>query len=159
MAKKSKSRRGPKKELLEYFEQSFNLDRLNIVKRVQPAKDKSKLIGIAIAVAIYTIGFMLAQYGWKNNSVSYEMFIKFTWILMVPATAVGVVSWMLFYNRMENVVRQDIAGYIRQLEAEQGLIWRFIPLLSALDPNNATVKKALMSPTLHLIPALNLWDF
>ncbi|NOX43824.1 MAG: hypothetical protein GXP19_08860 [Gammaproteobacteria bacterium] len=143
MAKKEKSRRRIKKDMLEYLENAYDLTQLDYAKRIKPKKDIAKIYGLVTAFVVYAIGFAGGYYGWTFNNVSFEIFIKISWVLMLPASVAGVVTWMLSFNRLENRVRHDFFVIIKNIESEYGLIWRFKPLMSTFDPQNVAAKKVI----------------
>jgi hypothetical protein len=81
--------------------------------------------------------------GWSGGRVSYELFLKTTWVLILPATAIGVFAWLLAFNRMENKLRAPLGEAIAAAEGEHGTLWRYAPLIQAVDPANTSVKTAL----------------
>ena len=141
MAKKEKSRRRIKKDMLAHLENAFDLTQLDYAKRIKPKKEFAKISGLVAAFVIYALGFAGAYYGWKYNDVPFDLFVKITWVLMLPASVIGIVAWMLSFNRLENTVRHDFFVRIKNIEAEHGMIWRFRPLMSTFDPQNVAAKK------------------
>jgi len=142
MAKTAKDQRRSRRELLQQFEQSYDLAQLDYKKKVYPAQGKSKLIGITVACAIYGAVFAIAYFSWVSGRTEYELFMKTTWVLLLPATAAGMFSWMLAFNRLDNAVRMPIQKLIVEIEGERGMLWRYAPILSAAEPNNTTAKTA-----------------
>lgn len=143
MAKQSK--RKLKKSIIDQIANSFDLERLDYEARTKPLRNRSKLAGALTALFIYALGFGGGYYGWRSQAVSYEAFAKLAWILMIPATIIGMFIWLLTANRREYDVRQDVLAYIKQLEGTGGLLWRFAPILSELQPNELTCKEMIMA--------------
>jgi len=141
MASKQKGKRGIKKEIVRQFERSFDLPKLDYKKRVQPIKPKAMLYGLASGSLLYCIAFGFAYVGVSNNVMPLESFAKFVWIIMVPTTVVGLFVWLLVKNRMEYPIRQDILKYVAELEHNDGLLWRFAPVIDHVDPNDYASKK------------------
>lgn len=143
MSGASRDKRHARREVIQQFEKSFEAKRYDYQRLVHPARGKSKLVGIAVAFGLYSVIFVIAWMGWSNGRVSYELFLKTTWILILPSTAIGVFSWMLAFNRMENGLRRPLSDAIAAAEGSGGLLWRFAPLLQAVDPANTAAKTAL----------------
>lgn len=143
MAKQSKGKRSPKKELMRRFEREFDLHRLNYPARVKMVRPKSMLIGFITAGGLYSIGFGLSYAAMASNNLPLESFAKMVWMMMIPTTIAGFFAWQLSKNRMEYPIRVDITSYISELEAKKGLLWRFSPLIDLFDDTPLEVKKAL----------------
>jgi hypothetical protein len=139
------SKRKIKKGIVSQIEETFDLKRLNYEVRTKPIRNKSKLIGAFSAFLIYSLGYATGYYSWQHHLLDYEAFARLVWILMIPATVVGIFIWLLTTNRREYAVRQDVQIYIKQLESEGGLLWRFAPILSELKPNDLTCKEMIMA--------------
>jgi len=100
--------------------------------------------------------------------LEYEVFAKLVWILMIPATIIGMFVWLLTSNHREYQIKQDIQTYIRDLEGEHGLLWRYSPILSELKPDEFLCKGimlasreknfAKMSPEDYSQAVLNFYD-
>ncbi len=142
MAQK-KNKRRYKRDLLKQLETTFDLERLDYQKKTRPAQGKAILFGVLAAFIIYSAGFAIGYYGWQNQVVSYTVFAKLVWLMMIPASVVGVVTWLLVKNRLEYPVRCEIRGYIGSLEADQGLLWRYLPLLNELAPDKLDIKEMM----------------
>jgi len=142
MAKTAKDQRRSRRELLQQFERSYDLAQFDYKKQVYPAQGKSKLIGITVACAIYGAVFAIAYFSWVSGRAEYELFLKTTWVLLLPATAAGMFAWMLAFNRLDNAVRQPIQKQMARIEGEQGMLWRYAPILAAAEPNNTGAKTA-----------------
>jgi len=141
MASKQKGKRGIKKEIVRQFERSFDLSKLDYKKRIQPIKPKAMLYGLGAGSLLYGIAFGFAYLGVSNNVMPLESFAKFVWIIMVPTTVVGLFVWLLVKNRMEYPIRQDILKYVAELEHDDGLLWRFSPVIDYANPNDYASKK------------------
>lgn len=142
MSKTAKEQRRSHRELLQRFEKTYALAEFDYKKKVYPAQGKSKLIGITVACAIYGAGFAIAYFSWISGRAEYELFLKTTWVLLLPASAAGMFAWMLAFNRLDNAVRMPIQKQIVEIEAEQGMLWRYAPILAAAEPNNTGAKTA-----------------
>ena len=143
MAVKDRNPRRLRREVLNHFEQGFDFERLDYDRRVKPLRGKAIMHGVLLAAAVYLTGFSLGFYAWQQQSVSYDLFAKLVWLLMVPATAVGAFIWLITSSRLEFVVREDIRHYIVGREGEGGFLWRFGPLYEALLAENHTAKRLL----------------
>ncbi len=143
MAQK-KNKRRYKRDLLKQLEATFDLERLDYQKKTRPVQGKAILFGVLAAFLIYSLGFAAGYTGWQNNVVDYAMFAKMVWLMMIPASVIGVVTWLLVKNRLEYPVRCEMRDYIRVLEGEQGLLWRYLPLLNELGPENLICKEMMV---------------
>lgn len=143
MANKDKNPRRLRREVINRFQQGFDFERLEYDRRVKPLRGKAIMIGVLLAGGIYLTGFSLGYYGWQQHAVSYELFAKLVWLMMVPSTAVGAFAWLIVTNRLEFTVREDIRRYIAEREKEGGFVWRFGPLFEALLPENGTAQRLL----------------
>jgi len=143
MAQK-KNKRRYKRDLLKQLETTFDLARLDYQKKTQPAQGKAILFGVLGAFIVYSAGFSIGYYGWQKQVVDYAVFAKLVWLLMIPASVVGVVVWLLVKNRFEYPIRCEIRNYINSLEGDQGLLWRYLPLLNELSPDNLDCKEMMM---------------
>lgn len=142
MAKVAKDQRRSRRELLQQFERTYDVAEFDYKKKVHPAQGKSKLIGITVASAIYGAVFAIAYFSWTSGRAEYELFLKTTWVLLLPATAAGMFSWMLAFNRLDNAVRIPIQKHIAKIEGDGGMLWRYAPILAAVEPNNTGAKTA-----------------
>ncbi len=142
MAKTAKDQRRARRELLQQFESTYDLAQFDYKKKIHPARGKSKLIGITVACAIYGVVFAIAYFSWISGRAEYELFLKTTWVLLLPATAAGMFAWMLAFNRLDNAVRLPLQKTIVKIEGEAGMLWRYAPVLAAAEPNNTGAKTA-----------------
>lgn len=142
MSKTAKDQRRSRRELLQQFEKTYDLAQFDYKKKIYPVQGKSKLIGITVACAIYGAGFAIAYFSWMRGRAEYELFLKTTWVLLLPASAAGIFAWMLAFNRLDNAVRMPIQKQIVEIEGQQGMLWRYAPILAAAEPNNANAKTA-----------------
>lgn len=143
MAKPSK--RNLRKNIVQQIEETFDLQRLNYGMHIKPVRNKAKLDGALVAFLVYGLGFTGGYYSWQHQVLDYETFAKLVWILMIPATVIGMFVWLLATNRREFAIREDVRTYIRELEGEHGLLWRFSPLLSALKPDEFACKSVMQA--------------
>ncbi|NOY73521.1 MAG: hypothetical protein GXP14_14335 [Gammaproteobacteria bacterium] len=132
MAGKAKSRRHIKKVIVKQLETNFDFSRLEYKSLVRPGKGKSKLFGLIAASAVYMLGFGVAYFGWSNGVVPDSTFAKTVWILMIPASVIGSVVWLVADSRFEYPVRKAMAKYVADLEAAEGKLWRYGPVLETL---------------------------
>lgn len=132
-----KDSRRYRRSLARRFQDKVDLDRLDYALRTRVIRGQAIMRGVVAAVAVYVAGFALGYYGWTAGTVSYEQFVDFVWIWMVPASAVGGVTGLISKNRLEYPVREDVKACIRALEGERGWLWRYGPLLEALAPGDA----------------------
>ena len=142
MAQKKHKRRY-KRDLLKQLEATFDLERLDYQKKTRPVQGKAILFGVLAAFLVYSLGFAAGYTGWQNQVVDYAMFAKMVWLMMIPASVIGVVTWLLVKNRLEYPVRCEMRDYIRALEGEQGLLWRYSPLLNELAPDKLNIKEMM----------------
>lgn len=126
-------KRHVRKAALEWFAKHVNLSRLDYVRVIRPAKGQAKLIGVGVACTIYFLGFAGGFTGWQNGYVTDEGFARLVWILMIPASVMGSFIWMIFDARRCFPVRREMASYVAHLEAGDGFLWRFAPLLGQAD--------------------------
>ena len=143
MAKPGK--RKLRKNIVQQIEETFDLQRLNYGLRIKSIRNKAKLVGALVALFVYGLGFSGGYYSWQQQVLDYETFAKLVWILMIPATVIGMFVWLLATNRREFAIREDVRTYIRELEGEHGLLWRFSPLLSALKPDEFACKAIMQA--------------
>lgn len=139
----SKGRRRFKKSLQRQFARQFDLERLDYRCLVRPARGKALLWGVLAAFVVYSAGFAIGYYGWQQQVVDYALFARLVWLLMLPATVVGIFSWLLVRNRLEYPLRQELKAYIAALEGKHGLLWRYGPLFAALAPNDLLSKQVV----------------
>jgi hypothetical protein len=132
MSNKPVSRRNLRKAILKRFEKSFDLGRLDYVRRTKAGQDRAKLIGVFAAMLVYFSLFGLVFYSWNQHWIDDNAMNKMGWILMVPSSVVGAIGWMIASNRFEFPVRQDVRYHIDDFETEQGTLWRYQPLLEKL---------------------------
>lgn len=159
MSKGAKDLRRLRRELLQRYERTFDAALFDYNKQIRPAQGKSKLVGIAVAFGIYSTIFGIAYFSWASGRVSYELFMKTTWVLLVPASAAGLFSWMLAFNRMDNAARIPIRRRIEQIEGDTGMLWRYAPILSAAEPKNTGAKTACNRSRDLQIPQLDEEDY
>lgn len=132
MSNKPVSRRNLRKAIVKRFEQSFDLARLDYRRRTKAGQDKAKLIGVFAAMVVYFSLFGLVFYSWTQQWIDANAMNKMGWILMVPASVVGAVAWLIASNRFEFPARQDIRQHVDDFEGEHGMLWRYQPLLEKL---------------------------
>lgn len=143
MTARGKSQRQIRKQILRHIEDTFDLSRLDYKKRVTPLKHRAKLVGVAVAAAVYGLGFGLAYFAWKSGKTEYETFAKFVWIFMIPSSVIGAFAYMLNGNRREFRVAKDIFDHIDVVEGQAGMLWRYEPILTELFPDDKVVRDVL----------------
>lgn len=141
MSTKGKNQRQLRKQVLRHLESTFDLARLDYKKRVMPQKHRAKLVGVAVAGAVYLLGFGLAYYALKAGTTSSDTFGKFSWIFMLPASVIGAFAYLLSSNRREYMVAKEIIDYMKQLEGRDGLLWRYAPILAELRGDDAVAEQ------------------
>src|SRR3569623_2224 len=104
MSVKSKNQRQIRKQELRHVDETFDQSRLDYKKRVTPQKHYAKLVVVVTAICVYAFGFGLAYYALKTGTTSDETFMKFSWISMLPASVIGLISYLLSSNRREYAV-------------------------------------------------------
>jgi len=159
MAEKKKNRRQIKKEILSEFERTFDVPRLNYEKRAKPIRDKTKLFGVLAAGVVYGLGFAIGMYGLQSGAVDDKIFSKLVWVMMIPATVVGFVAWMIISNRREQPMREEVTGYIREIEGEAGVLWRYAPILSEFKPDDHISKRVLQRSQEKLFSKISPEDY
>jgi hypothetical protein len=143
MGSANRDRRHARRDVVQQFEKSFDAKQYDYARLVHPVRGKAKLVGVAVGFALYSAIFTIAWMGWSGGRVSYELFLKTTWVLILPATAIGVFAWLLAFNRLENKLRAPLTTAIAATEGETGALWRYAPLIQAVDPANTSAKTAL----------------
>lgn len=129
MAGKTKSRRHIKKIIIKKLESDFDFSRLEYKSLTKPGKGKSKLFGLIAASVVYMLGFGVAYFGWSNGVVPDATFAKTVWIIMIPASVIGSVVWLIADSRFEYPIRVAMAQYVAEREAAGGTLWRYGPVL------------------------------
>ena len=143
MTMKGKNQRQIRKQILRHIEDTFDLPRLEYKKRVTPLKHAAKVVGVVVAGVVYGLGFGLAYYAWKAGKADYEIFVKFSWIFMIPSSVIGVFAYMISANRREYGVATDIFDHIDHVEGRNGMLWRYEPILLELFGDDAVVKQVI----------------
>lgn len=138
----AKGRRQARKIIHSHFEQHFDLARLDYDRLIRPARGKSRLFGVGAASVLYLLGFGGGYIGFTSGTVTPEAFGKLVWILMIPASVLGGVVWLISGVRFEFGVRQGIRQYLGALEQGGGLLWRYGPLLQRTPIKGIEVETA-----------------
>lgn len=139
------NKRKSRKALESYIETHIRPGEFDTHADLRRINGGSRLKGIFTAMAVYGAGFGLAWVAWSSGRISYEMFYKSSWVVLLPATVLGVLVWMISHNRQENLMRQRLTGRIRGLERDGGFLWRLAPLLSWARPEDYDVKAVVNS--------------
>jgi hypothetical protein len=79
-----------KSGVVNQMEDMFDLKRLDYESRTKPIRNRSKLAGALGALLVYGTGFGGGYLGWQNGLIAYAVFAKLVWILMIPATVIGM---------------------------------------------------------------------
>ena len=132
-----------RRDLKKYFNGAVDMARFDYAKRTEIARSKAKLFGVVTAGLIYTLGFAGGYLAWRNGTLPPHQFSMMSWMWMVPATFVGILVWKISSTRREYPVREEIKNYIRQLEKNGGLIWRFEPLLDEHDLHGSVIGRVV----------------
>lgn len=122
-------KRQVRKAALDWIEKRVELDQLNYQRVMRKARGTAKLIGVGVATGLYGLGFAGGFTGMQNGYVTGEGFAKLVWMLIIPASVVGSLAWMIFDGRLCYPLRRTMANYVAKVEAEDGFLWRFGPLL------------------------------
>jgi len=144
---KPNTRRNQRKSLLRRFESCFDLNRLDYKKRAAPGKDRAKITGIIVASIVYFAGYGLAYYSYSQQLIDDNFLNKMSWIFMVPASVVGLTTWLITGNRREFPIRQDIRAHIADFEGETGTVWRYEPVLNEIDLGKLDVEGLVEAST------------
>ena len=140
---RDRGHRRQRRDALKMFQEGFDFSRLDYRQRLRPLRGKALLTGVIVAGLLYSAGFAIGYFGWQHQAVSYELFARLVWVLMVPATAAGGFAWLLHSNRLEYTLRDDIRRYIRQREGDRGWLWCFAPLQEAVAPTDFNARKVM----------------
>lgn len=117
--------------------------RFDYDKRTEIARGKARLFGVVIAGLTYTLGFAGGYFAWRNGTLPSNQLSMISWMWMVPSTFFGILVWKVSSTRREYPVREELKNYIRQLEANGGLIWRFEPLLDERDLHGSVIGRVI----------------
>jgi len=140
MSKKQTSKRQVRKSIIDYFDNRCRIEQFDVRRDLRLMKGRSRLRGILTALGVYLLGFAVSYYAWSRDLINYELFYKVTWVILMPATVVGILVWLLAYNREENDLRVRLAAAMRNVEADDGFLWRFAPLLQVAAPTDYDTK-------------------
>lgn len=133
MSSKQPSKRNSRKNVVRSFQRHVDLARLDYRRRIKPGRDIAKITGLMFAAVIYMAGFGLAYVSYGRGMIDDVFLSKVAFILMIPATVVGLFAYLITSNRREFPIREDIRAHVRQFEGEHGYLWRFEPILSQLQ--------------------------
>src|SRR3569623_501032 len=158
MSVKGKNQRQLRKQVLRHVDATIDLTLLDYKKRVTPQKHYAKLVGVVTAICVYAFGFGLAYYAVKTGTTNDETFMKFSWIFMLPASVIGLFSYLLSSNRREYAVAKDIREYLLDLEGRGGLLWRYGPVQAELLPDDPLVERTIESSRLGTLAAVEPED-
>ncbi|MEK6749622.1 MAG: hypothetical protein AABY83_10505 [Pseudomonadota bacterium] len=151
--------RGNKREILRLLERHFERAQFDYLARVKPQRPKAILVGIAVASVLYGLAYAGAIYGWMNQFLDTNTFNKLTWTIMVPSTVLGVLAWQIAKSRLEYPIRMDIRQRMTMIEGNQGLIWRFQPILDAFNPNDLAAKTVLAHAQRGAVDKIDIDDY
>lgn len=133
MSNQQQSKRHVRKNVIRDFEKNFTLSRLDYKPRVKPGRAMAKVIGLIFAAVIYLTGFGLAYVSWSNGTIDANMLNKMSWIFMIPASVVGMFSFLISSNRREFPIREDVRAHVRDFEGKDGYLWRYEPILNQME--------------------------
>ena len=97
------------------------------------------LLGVGGASLIYGVVFSLGWYAQTQGVLDQDIFVKITWMLMIPASVIGFLAWAISKGRGEFRLRKELTEYIAGVEGPQGLIWRFSPLIGDHDARGGEI--------------------
>ena len=159
MAEKPKSRRRLQKDILTRFEATYDLDVFNFRRRLQPLMASALLRAALTAIAFYSIGFGLGYFSWLRAMINDSVFMKVVWILMIPSTVAALVVWLIMKNRFEFPVRQELNERIRIIEGEDGMLWRYGPVMAQLAADDLDTKSLVTASRQGDFPAMAPDDY
>ena len=133
MSGKQQTKRSSRKNVMRSFEEHINLDRLQYKARVKPGKAIAKIKGLLTAGIIYGLGFGLTVMSYNRGAIDETFMAKVVFIIMIPATVIGIFVFLITANRREFPIREDIRAHVRDFEGDDGYLWRFEPLLNSLE--------------------------
>lgn len=145
MAEKPKSRRRLQKDILARFEETYDLEAFKFRRRLQPLMASALLRAALTAIAFYSIGFGMGYFSWLRAMINDTVFMKLVWILMIPSTVAALMVWLIMKNRLEFPVRQELNERIRTIEGEDGMLWRYGPIMAQLAANDLDTKSLIMA--------------
>jgi len=140
VAEKPRSRRRLQKDILTSFEATYDLEAFKFRRRLQPLMATALLRAALTAIACYSIGFGLGYFSWLRAMINDSVFMKVVWILMIPSTVAALVVWLIMKNRLEYPIRQELNDRIRAIEGENGMLWRYGPVMAQLAVNDLDTK-------------------
>lgn len=143
MAEKPRSRRRLQKDILARFESTYNVDDFNFKRRLQPLMASALLRAALTALAFYSIGFGLGYFSWLRSMIDDTVFMKLVWILMIPSTVAALMVWLIMKNRFEYPVRKEFNDRIRAIEGDNGMLWRYGPVMAQLAANDVDTKSLI----------------
>jgi len=133
MSGKQPTKRSLRKTVIRRFEETFDLDRLDYVRRTKPGKEAAKLVGLGFASAVFFSGFGLAYISHARGIIDEMLFNKIVFLFMIPASVIGGTAWLISSNRREFKIREDIRAHLTEFEGEHGTLWRYEPALNQLS--------------------------
>lgn len=144
MHQRKQQRRRGRRDLLRRLERSLDSRLLpDYLRRIRSERNRSKLTGVVTAGAVYTAFFILGFTAWKFALLPEAAFAKLSWIMMIPASVVGALTWLIAANRREFPIREEAKAHIARLEGGGGTLWRYAPLLEGLCPEDGVARRAL----------------
>lgn len=132
-----------RKELLDYFAGRCQIQSFDVEKDIRNINGRTRLKGVFAATGLYGVAFLLAYNAWTNAHISHEIFLKVSWIILLPASIAGMLVWLISFNREENYIRSHLNAAMRKTEAEDGFLWRYGPLLSWAQPSDYDTKQVV----------------
>ncbi len=159
MSRKATNKRQARKLVNDYFVSRCAPEQFDVRREMRLLQGGSRLRGVLAALAIYLGGFAASYAAWSGDHITYELFYKMTWIVLLPATVVGVLAWQLRFNRGESAVFRRLANAMRQVEGEDGFLWRFGPLLQAGRPEDYDSKTVINQSRAGQLDAVEPEDY
>jgi hypothetical protein len=135
----ARARRAARKTLQRLLTRSYDVSRFPSFARRRVLAGQAILMGVGGASLIYGVVFSLGWYAQAQGVLDQEIFVKVTWMLMVPASVIGFLAWAIAKGRGEYKLRKESAEYIAEIEGTQGLIWRFAPLIGTRNARDGEI--------------------
>jgi len=133
MSNQQPSKRHSRKNVIRDFEKNFTLSRLDYKPRVKPGKAMAKVVGLIFAAVVYLAGFGMSYISWSRGAIDAMLLNKISFVLMIPASIIGMMAFLISSNRREFPIREDIRVHVRDFEGDTGYLWRFEPILNQME--------------------------
>lgn len=159
MTGKAISKRQLRKAVVAQFARHFDVSRLDFRRELSRCKGRARLIGLGVATILYGLGFAVAYLGWSRGTVPDEALAKWVWLLMVPTSVVGALVWLITQSRGEYALRQQVKTYVQEVEADDGRLWRYRPLLQDVALKGVDVKLTIEQSERGQLDTLDPLDY